>query len=381
MAKKIDTCQSEKQLFELYGSWGYKEYLPVKDLVELKEKYLKHGYRTFHLNCVITLYYTTTSKTYLKYSDDILNMLYMINDKLNVTRKSKLPSKSTVAIVNAKKNYLQNLVNFTNFDQGSKLVPNSSMFFMMSSLPNDLRKLYKSSDMFDLIIQAPYQLESVGKCDSETTVTTTTGKKLKNFKAHKLILTMRSVVFEKMFSENFASNKTNVVVKSSSSGQARQCSVDVLKIVDFDAYTVDLFLKYLYTDLIEINYDEFDESDSENEESQELSILSENNENNDSSSKQMYANLLVDLFRIADKYCVNKLRQICELKLMRLLNCHNLIHLLILAFLHNAVSLKRRCYEFLADNVHQIIKQKEWSYLENNYPSLIAEAFRMLFNK
>jgi hypothetical protein len=60
--KRVDKCQSEKQLFELHGSWGYKEYMPLKDLNESKHKYLSENESNLNLNCKIILFYTLTTK-------------------------------------------------------------------------------------------------------------------------------------------------------------------------------------------------------------------------------------------------------------------------------------------------------------------------------
>lgn len=356
--KKIDTCQSEKQLFELYGSWGYKEYLPVRDLIEMTQKYLIDGYRKLHLKCVITLYYITNVKYYPRYSDDMVNLMCKIM-KNNI---NGFPSTSILKILDSKKNLIDNLKQNLDvrvsrnelFNYGNMLNSSSTS----NSLSNDMSRLYKSSDMFDLIIQAPIHLEG----DSNDT------KKLKNFKVHKLILSLRSVVFEKMFNDNF-----KLITKTFKTEQ-KTMQVEVLQIIDFDAYTVDLFLKYLYTDTIDLNYDDFASCD-------EDSDLNKSNGSNDENSLQLYTCVLIELFKISDKYCVFKLRELCEYKLIRLINHQNLIQLLILAYLHNSSKLKQKCFSYLAKNVRDIIKQKNWTYLEDNYPSLLAEAFRMFYMK
>jgi hypothetical protein len=61
-SKRVDKCQSEKQLFELFGSWGYKEYMTVKDLTDAKDKYLTQNFSNLNLNCKIVLFYTLTTK-------------------------------------------------------------------------------------------------------------------------------------------------------------------------------------------------------------------------------------------------------------------------------------------------------------------------------
>lgn len=57
---KIDKCQSEKKLFELFGSWGYKEYIPND--TESNKHYLTDDCKKLTLNCKILLYYTLTTK-------------------------------------------------------------------------------------------------------------------------------------------------------------------------------------------------------------------------------------------------------------------------------------------------------------------------------
>lgn len=69
--RKVDKCQSEKQLFELFGSWGYKEYMPARDLVNARDKYLSDDFSTLNLHCKIVLYYTVTVKTKPSYEVDM----------------------------------------------------------------------------------------------------------------------------------------------------------------------------------------------------------------------------------------------------------------------------------------------------------------------
>lgn len=76
--KRVDKCQSEKQLFELHGSWGYKEYMPLKDLNESKHKYLSENESNLKLNCKIVLFYTLTTKK--------INLIDLDNSFLNSSR-------------------------------------------------------------------------------------------------------------------------------------------------------------------------------------------------------------------------------------------------------------------------------------------------------
>jgi len=57
------------------------------------------------------------------------------------------------------------------------------------------------------------------------------------------------------------------------------------------------------------------------------------------------------------------------------------VELLILAYLHSSARLKQRCFGVLAADVAVVIAQAEWTFLESNYPDLLAEAFRTLYFK
>lgn len=81
--KRVDKCQSEKQLFELFGSWGYKEYMTAKDLIDLRDKYLGKNFTTLNLNCKIVLFYTVTSKS---------NPIYQFNEINNFTPTVMTPT-------------------------------------------------------------------------------------------------------------------------------------------------------------------------------------------------------------------------------------------------------------------------------------------------
>ena len=182
----------------------------------------------------------------------------------------------------------------------------------------------------------------------------------------------------------------------------------ILNIIDFDAFTIEIFLKYLYTDMVEINLKNFklnlkslkelnesyktinDENTNCNNNDNKLSPTNDNvesdelfddTEENRQLSKELYTHLFIELFKISDKYCVYRLRQICEMQLIKFISSDNLVELLILAYMHNTIRLKKKCFDYLADNVADIVTQSSWSYLEQNYPILLAEAFKILYFK
>jgi hypothetical protein len=343
---KIDVCETDKQLFELYGSWGYKEYLLINDLIEIKEKYLKNNYKNLHLNCIIKLYYTTTLKFHL-------NSQYSFNNGHCELIKS-----------------YKNINKFQNFNVSTKpnvfLIENLK-YDHLNSLKFDMNYLYKTSHMYDLIIQAPLEFNDEAN------------KKFKNFKCHKLILSMRSIIFERMFNHQEI-NGSKVI--------------DAIQIIDFNAFIVNLFLKYLYIDSIEFDDEILDSADSADE-----NVNDDDDDKNDdvstlkttttttmvvcgSNKYNFFINTFIELFKIADKYCVYKLKNLCELKLVTEINSKNLINFLIISHLYNSTKLKQCCFNYLTKNFDIIVKQKKkLEYLEIYYPNLLAEAFRVLYLK
>ena len=279
----------------------------------------------------------------------------------------------------------------------------------------DLRRLLKQSNMHDLIIQAPIKLEPdldpfrfdeksfFSKSDPQSSPVTTTVNQ-RQFKAHKLILAIRSEVFEKMF------NTTSLFESASTSSSS---SPSVLNIVDFDAFTVEVFLNYLYTDTLEINFSNskfnFKTTDFELDDNHELDqppastisraknsktpLLGDEEEdeitwNSESTSlstqsmrNDLHMHVFIELFKMADKYCVHRLKQVCEYQLSKLMNQENTVELLILAYMHNSSRLKRSCYNYLSSHVTSIVSHPSWLHLEKNYHKLLAEAFRVLYLK
>ena len=150
---------------------------------------------------------------------------------------------------------------------------------------------------------------------------------------------------------------------------------NILHIVDFDALTVEIFINYLYTDSLEINMPDFDYSSLDVDEEDKLNC------NGNSYRNELHTHVFIELFKMADKYCTHRLKQICEFRLLKLVNVETTVELLILSYLHNSNKLKQKCFEFLTDNVANIIAQPGWVHLERNYPPLLAEAFRVLYLK
>ncbi|CAF0730443.1 unnamed protein product [Brachionus calyciflorus] len=377
--KKVDKCQSEKQLFELFGSWGYKEYMNASDLIDLKDKYLSNNNTTLNLNCKIILFYTVTTKTsgssLLDIPFIIKNDLLELKNSVSSTCSENSSSSSSSSSVenleqkNEKKEFVEKPKNF-------KKKKASSTNHDCNTLVYDLRRLFLKSEMSNLTIQAPFRL-----CEDDVQNLDVTKSNFKEFKVHKLILSSRSEVFQKMFSSDNELELSN--------------SISNLCIRDFDAFTVEIFLNYLYTDVLEINFKNFKFNvNSTNEFNCNIDLKNINEDENDSDKSsddelndckgiktELCTHIFIELFKISDKYCVHRLKQICENQLIKLINVDNTVELLVVSYLHNSSKLKKKCFNSLAENISSIISQPSWTQLEKDYPALLSESFRVLYFK
>ena len=446
--KKVDKCQSEKQLFELYGSWGYKEYMTSKDLIDFKDKYLTNDFTTLNLNCKIVLFYTSTTKTNTNLVDDspivinesllkassssgsIINEIQLggFDETLKSPKQdqflnlrnsldSKIDNKKSKMSIN------ESLKPFrTNSSSNHSKSTKKSPLNECNTLLYDLRRLFVQSDMYDLIIQAPIRLDEEFLIDTvpqEHILNSSISKcsNFKQFKVHKLILSARSEVFEKMFnsSNNFECDSSLISsysLNDNNNNNRKASKTKVLNIIDFDAYIVEIFLKYLYTDVLEIKIKnlkynfrssnsfmskiEMSDEEEDHEFCAELGVECKNDRDgedvddddddedtveNKNLRNELFTHFFIEVFKISDKYGVYRLKQICELELIKLINCDTTVELLILSYLHNSIKLKKQCFNYLTQNVSLIIAQSSWMHLERNYPTLLAEAFRVLYFK
>ena len=159
----------------------------------------------------------------------------------------------------------------------------------------------------DLSQQLGALLETTALSD----VTLSVGKK--EFKAHKAILSARSPVFRAMFrDDSFKEQKENFV-----------------QITDHNPKVVEEMLKFIYTG--------------------EAPRLKEKAH---------------DLFFIADKYQLERLKQLCEKQLWKDINVKNVVDTLLLAMTHDLIQWKRKCTQFISDHIAEVMKTKEWEKLK-----------------
>jgi len=87
-----------------------------------------------------------------------------------------------------------------------------------------------------------------------------------------------------------------------------------------------------------------------------------------------------ELFAAADLYQLEKLKEVCEVKLCSRFDLSNCIDLLILGDLHNAQKLKASALEFVSKNL-QKMKTSEWKQSLITHPALIAEVMERMLPK
>ncbi|XP_044015086.1 speckle-type POZ protein-like [Aphidius gifuensis] len=149
----------------------------------------------------------------------------------------------------------------------------------------------------------------------------------KEFKAHKMILSLKSPVFSAMFDhESMKESRDNRVV-----------------IKDIDADVVKQMLEYIYT----------------------------------GKTPSKINDCVHDLIGAADKYHIDDLREICENNLMEKLTVDNAVHTLIVADRYDAKELKTKVVEFIKQNV-SIIDSADFEALKSNNANLAIEILRKL---
>jgi len=86
-----------------------------------------------------------------------------------------------------------------------------------------------------------------------------------------------------------------------------------------------------------------------------------------------------DLFVVADKYDVPHLTDICESFMINNLTVENVSRCLVLGHNHSRPDLKSKSMLYIAQNGDQVIGHAEWKKVEEKYPVLVVEAFRLVF--
>ena len=140
--------------------------------------------------------------------------------------------------------------------------------------------------------------------------------------AHKIILMLQMPVFKNMLQTDMLETSKNEWVLN-----------------DVDAKSFRAVLKYLYTDVVEMEH------------------------------------LTIDFLRIAHRYMLGSLINICSLRLMYYVDYYNATNLLSTFILFNVDFLKRAAADFVVTNFEEIKKTKDFDNLYNN-----QDAVDLIFN-
>lgn len=170
--------------------------------------------------------------------------------------------------------------------------------------------------------------ESSGETNHDETTSTTlavpSSPTTATFYAHRSILSVRSPVFAAMFSHSMLEDQNSTI-----------------EITDLQPETVRALLEYIYTS----NVEEIDEHNA------------------------------VEIFKAADKYELELLKQRAELIMMNSLSVSNCTMLYIVADLHNATELKKSVLNFIMRNILEVTESDDWRLLVEQHPALATEAF------
>ncbi|XP_073837815.1 speckle-type POZ protein-like [Musca autumnalis] len=140
------------------------------------------------------------------------------------------------------------------------------------------------------------------------------------FKAHKVILSGRSEVFDTMLRSDFVEAKTNRIT-----------------IDDMDAEVMKEMLTFIYT------------------------------------GKGIHKEMAYDLFSAANKYALMDLETMCENILTKSMDVSSVADIILLADLNSNERLKSRALQFIKGNVKEVMKAESWKKLRASNLELCVE--------
>ncbi|KAG8378633.1 hypothetical protein BUALT_Bualt07G0005700 [Buddleja alternifolia] len=157
----------------------------------------------------------------------------------------------------------------------------------------------------------------------------------KKFRAHKLILSSSSSVFESIIARHLVSNQPEIVIKG--------VRPRVFKVL----------LHFMYTNTLP-------------EDDKSLAC-------GYAFGPSLSSTLAAKLLAAAHKYDLRRLKLICESHIWRSISLNRFAETISLAEMYNAPSLKHLCFEYAADNYAVLTELGSFTYLQENYPLLFDE--------
>ncbi|GJM97199.1 hypothetical protein PR202_ga14107 [Eleusine coracana subsp. coracana] len=162
------------------------------------------------------------------------------------------------------------------------------------------------------------------------------------FPAHRQVLKARSPVFKAQLAtikDEGTTTDTNVIVQI---------------IDDIEPRVFSALLTFIYTDVCPA-------------------------EMNSSSDVGMTQSLLI----AADKYCIHRLKLICEDRLCNRINTRSVSILLVLAEKHSCPSLREACFDFLGTKevLFEVVQTKEYEHLARSCPTITNQLIYNVLNR
>ena len=269
-----------------------------------------------------------------KTTDEVIAFytLYYLNanktkQKPRVLSLSKLEAKRDESWGWPRAIYLNNLSHYLQDDDLTLIFEITTIGETKKSIEfvdNEERCLALTDNYHQRQLSSDYEMLFLSKDSSDVIIRC--GDKV--FDCHKIILASRSPVFKTMLESN---------MKEKINGE--------VEIKDMDHDVLDDLLKYIYSGIAP---------------------------NIDAHSLELYA--------AADLYQLEKLKELCELKLCSRFDISNCLDLLILGDLHNAPKLKAAALEFASRNIHKM-KTSEWKQSLIEHPALMAEVMERMMPK
>ncbi len=87
-----------------------------------------------------------------------------------------------------------------------------------------------------------------------------------------------------------------------------------------------------------------------------------------------------EILALAEKYAVQKLKELCEQRLALTLDQKNICDVVGFADTYNALILKNACIQFLAQNHKEILKSADWKKLKKDQPALANELLELVLS-
>ena len=159
-----------------------------------------------------------------------------------------------------------------------------------------------------------------------------------SFMCHQIILATSSPVFCAMFQADMREKETRTVF-----------------IQDIEPEIICLLLHWIYSGSIE--------------NAALLQTCKRQTRNSQICNNEMF----IELLRAADKYQLDKLKELCEANLCSILNPTNVLELLVFGYLHNATRLKNAALKLVARKRATLSKTKVYKDFLIQFPTLAGE--------